>query len=135
MFLKVAAVAPLSPQLGGLLDPLERLLDGGGRGVLGPVLLAGRVSRARPYHRDVGAISLPQRLGRMRARAFETDAQIGDEPDRHLVLASAGERLVVTGPGVLPVGVGMAVVENRLAVERQLDLADDAASGPQQDVL
>ena len=102
MLRKLAAVDPLAPEVGRLLDPVERLLDSRRRGVLSPVLLARRVARARPHHRDVGTLALAQRLGRVRARTLEADAQVGDQPDRHLVLAAARDRLVVARPRVLP---------------------------------
>ena len=130
-----AAVDPFPPEVGRPLHALESLLHGGRGRVLGPVLLAGRVPRARPHHRHVRTLALTQRLGRVRAGALEADPQVGHEPDRDLVLASAGDRLVVAGSAVLPPGVRLSVIEDRLAVERQLDLADDASSRPQEDVL
>src|SRR5207253_6338844 len=99
---KFAAVDPLAPELRGPLDPLERLFDAGRRRMLGPIFLARRVARPRPHHRDVGALALTQHLGRVRARALEPNPQVGDEPDRHLVLTAARNRLVVALPRVLP---------------------------------
>ena len=71
----------------------------------------------------------------MGARPLEAHAQVRDQLDRHLILAAARECLVVALPGVLPFRLGLAVVEDRLAVERQLDLTDDAARCAQEDVL
>src|SRR5205085_3267572 len=71
----------------------------------------------------------------MRAGSFEAHPEVGDEPDRDLVLAPAGDGFVVAGAGVLPPGRGLAIVEDGLAVEAQLDAADDAARGAEQDVL
>src|SRR5205823_6339335 len=82
-----------------------------------------------------GALALPQHIGRVRARAFEPNPKVGHEPDRHLVLTTARDCLVVAVPRVFPLRTGPPVIEDRLAVEAQLHAADHAASGPQQDVL
>ena len=132
---KFAPIDPLAPELGRALDPLERLLDGRGRRVLSPVFLARGMARPRPNHRDVGAFALAEHLGGVCARPFEPDPQVGDKPDRHLVLAAARDRLVVALARVLPFRACLPVIEDRLAVEAQLHAADHAARGPQQDVL
>ena len=132
---ELAAVDPLPPEVGGLLDPVERLLDGGRRRVLGPVLLAGRVPRARPDHRHVRPVARAQRLGRVRARTLEAHPHVRDEAEGDLVLASARDGLVVAGAVVLPLGVGLPVVEDGLAVQGQLDLADHAPRRAEKDVL
>ena len=49
--------------------------------------------------------------------------------------SAAGDALVVAVAGVLPLRADGAVVERRLAVERQLDLAVDAADRAQQHVV
>src|SRR5207302_46934 len=116
-------------------DALKSLFGARRRRVLGPVLLAGRVARSRPHQGGVCALALAQRLGCMRARAFETHAKVGDEPDRNLVLAAARDGLVVSLPRVLPLRRRLAVVEDRLAVQAQLDAPDDASRRAQQDVL
>ncbi len=135
VFWKLAPVDPLAPEVRGALDTLKRLLSGRRRRVLVPVLLAGRVARARPHQRGVRALALAQGLRRMRAGAFETDAKIGHQADGHLVLAAARDRLVVSRAGVIPRRGRLTVVEDRLAVEAQLDAAHDAPRGAQQDVL
>src|SRR6202165_2895012 len=135
MLWELAAIDPLAPVVGGPLDPLESLLDRRRRRVLLPVLLRGRVARARPDHGDVGALTLAQRFRRVGARSFESHSEVRDEPQRHLRLATAGDRLSVAGSGVLPFGGGASVIEHGVAVEAQLDVTDDAARGAQQDVL
>ena len=135
VFGEVAPVDPLAPEVRGALDALERFLDCGRRRVLVPVLLARRVARARPHHGHVGLLTLAEDLGRVGSRPFETDPQVGDQLDRHLVGASARDGLVVALPGVLPPGGLLAVVEDRLAVDADLDVADHAARGAEEDVL
>src|SRR5439155_3548805 len=135
VFGEVAPVDPLAPEIRGALDALERFLDCGRRRVLVPVLLARRVARARPHHGHVGLLTLAEDLGRVGSRPFETDPQVGDQLDRHLVGASARDGLVVALPGVLPPGGLLAVVEDRLAVDADLDVADHAARGAEEDVL
>src|SRR5262249_32008467 len=66
---------------------------------------------------------------------FEPHPQICDQPHRHVVLAASGDRLVVALPDVRPLGRRLTVVEDRLAVETQLDPAHDAAGGADQHVL
>src|SRR5205807_3061265 len=123
------------PEIRRPLHALESIFGRRRSGMLGPVLLASRVARARPDQRGIRALTLAQRLGRMRPGSLEADTEVGDQPDRDLVLAAAGNRLVVTLARVLPLRRGLAVVEDRLAVEAQLDASDDAACGAQQDVL
>ena len=71
----------------------------------------------------------------MGARAFEANSEIGDQAQRHVALAPTGDGLVVAITRVLPPGRGFAVVEDRLAVEAELDAAHDAAGRPDEHVL
>src|SRR5919204_910259 len=132
---ELAPVDPLPPEVGGALDALERFVGGRRRRVLGPMLGARRMPRPGPDHGHIGALALAEDLARVRARPLEPHAQVRDQPDRNLVLTAARQRLVVTRARVLPLRAGLSVVEDRLAVEAELDLADDAPRCAQEDVL
>src|ERR1700694_4349612 len=97
MLWELAAIDPLAPVVGGPLDPLESLLDRRRRRVLLPVLLRGRVGRARADLGDVAALPWAQRFRRVGARPFESPPGVRAEPQRHLRLATAGDRLSVAG--------------------------------------
>ena len=128
-------VDPAPPELGRPLHPLEGLVGVGRRGPLGPVLLRRGPLRARPAQCREGPVALAQGGPGVRASAFEADPEVGDQPQLDVALAAVGDRLAVALVGVLPAGLGTAVVEHRLAVQAQLDVADDALHRAEQDVL
>ena len=71
---KLAAVDPLAPEVRGALCASERLIRIRRRRMLGPELVGRRVLRARPRQGDVRLLTLPQRLGRVRAGPLESHA-------------------------------------------------------------
>src|SRR5262249_48339230 len=124
-----------APVVGGALDALEGLVAVGGRRMLVPELLARRVQRARPREGRVGALTGAQRGRRVRARALEPDPQVGDQAQWYVVGAAGRGGLAVARARVLPLRGRPAVVEDGVAVEAQLDAADDALRRAQEDVL
>src|SRR5258706_9566354 len=128
-------VDPLSPEVGGAPDALDRLVHGGRQWRLGPELLARRVLRARPRQRGVRALALAQRAARVRARALEADAKVRHEAQRDVAVAAGRDRLAVARARVLPLRRRAPVVERRLAVEAQVDAAHNALGRAQKDVL
>ena len=85
--------------------------------------------------RDEGRVAVAQGRQGADARALEADAQVGRE--RQLRRPALGRRagLAVAVADVLPGRVAAAVVEDRVALQLDLDRAVDAAHGAQQDVV
>src|SRR5215472_8264021 len=82
-----------------------------------------------------GHFALPEVSGRVGSWPFEAHPQVGDQPQRHVVVTACGDRLVVALTHVRPLSGRLTVVEDGLAVEAQLDPAHDAARGTDQHVL
>src|SRR5438105_6482186 len=135
MLRKVAPVDPVTPEVRGPLDAVEGLGGVLRRGALGPELRGVRPVRARPADGGEGALTLLQGLGGVRTRPFEADPEVGDQPQGNVAFPAGRDRLPVATVGVLPARAGLPVVEDRLAVEADLDRADDAAGRPEEDVL
>src|SRR4029450_3813985 len=121
-----ALVDPAPPVLGRPLHALERLVGVGWRSPLGPVLLRGRPLRARPAQGGERPVALVQGHPGVRSAALEPDPEVGDQPQLDVALAAVGDGLAVALARALPAGLGTAGVEHRLAVQAQLDAADDA---------
>ena len=120
---KGAAGQPVLPVVGGPHHPAIRLLEGVRRRNLGPG------ERAEP-----GLALLDQGASRG-PRSLEADPHVGGEGKLQVDSIGPGDPLVVPAVGVRPLRRLAAVVEHRLTVERQLDLAVDAADGAEQAVV
>ena len=102
------------------------------------IVMRSRCFANAPRQRAVAGLALPDERAGDRSRALEAEVHVAGERERHgvrVVSVGATDCLVVAGLGVLPAAQGPAVVEDRLAVERQLHLAVHAANLAQQDVL
>ena len=121
---ELALVEPAPPEVGGLVDLLPRLLGVGGR----------RVRLAVPRERSERGLAVVQPGERDGCAPRHAQAHVRGETQRGIVGTSVGHRLLVALTGVLPSGVGAAVVEDRLTVEDQLDLPLDAANRTHQHV-
>src|SRR5918995_530540 len=88
----------------------------------------------RPPERCERAITLPQGHSRPRAPSFESESEIRREPKLEIRSRRPRRRYSVTGADVLPLGLLAAVVEDRLALDVQLDGAVDAGHGPDEHV-
>ena len=114
---------PLVPVVGGLDQAVVGLGVGLRAGVVGE------------RERDERGVAVVQRRERAHARALEADAQVGRQRELGRPALGGRDRLAVAAAGVLPVRVAAAVVEDRVALELDLDAAVDAADRPQQDVI
>ena len=120
---KLAPVEPVLPVVGGPDQPVVGLVLVLRRRVLGP------------RQRAVDDLALLHHVARGRARALEPESQVGRQLQVDAAVGVRRGALVIAVPGVAPLCRLAAVVELRLAVEQQLDLAVDAADHPQQHVV
>ncbi len=114
---------PLVPVVGGLDQAVVGLRVGLRAGVLGE------------RERDERGVAVVQRRERADAGALEADPQVGRQRQLGRPAVGGRDRLVVALADVLPVRVAAAVVEDRVALELDLDAAVDAAHRAQQDVV
>ncbi len=89
----------------------------------------------RPGERGVERVALLHERPRGGARALEPEIHVADEAKLDVAALGVRDRLVVAGTGVLPARVLAPVVEHRLAVEVDLNLAVHAAQEPQQHMV
>ena len=120
---EVAVGEPLVPVVGGLDQPVVGVLVG---------LRAGMVGERERHERGV---AVAERADRAHARALESDAQVGRQVQLGRPALRGRRRLAVAAAGVLPLRVAAAVVEDRVALQLDLDRAVDAADRAQQDVV
>ena len=123
MVREAAVREPLVPVVGGLDQTVVGLGVGLGAGVVGE------------RERDEGGVAVAQRGERPHPGPFEADPQVGRQRQLGRPAVGGRDRLVVALADVLPVRVAAAVVEDRIALELDLDAAVDAAHGPQQHVV
>ena len=118
-----AVAEPLVPVVGGLDQAVVGLRVGLRAGVLGE------------RKRHEGGVAVAQGRERSHAGALEADPQVGRQ--RQLGRPAVGRRdgLVVALADVLPVRVAAPVVEDRVALQLDLDAAVDAADRAQQHVV
>ncbi len=118
---ELPAVEPVLPVVRGPREPL-----------VGVLVVARRVVLA-PGQRAEDLLALLHHVACGRARALEAEVEVGDQPQVEVAVGDAG--LVVALLPVAPAAALAPVVEGRLAVERHLHLAVDAANGAQQHVV
>ena len=119
---ELAAVEPVLPVVGGPDEPAVGVLERARRRVVGP--------GQRAEH----LLALLHQVPRGDARALDAEVEVAHQVQLEVVVALDGH-VVVVAAGVVPVAAGPAVVERRLAHERELHLAVDAADGAEQDVV
>ncbi len=120
---EAAPIEPVLPVVGGPDEPAVGLRE----------VLRRRV-RA-PGQRAVDLLALLHPVPRRRPSALEPEPQVGPELQFDGAALGTGNALVVARAQVFPVRGLAAVVEGRIADERHLDLAIDAAHRPQQHVI
>ena len=118
-----APVEPVLPVVGG---PDEAAVG------LGEVL---RRWVLAPVQRAVHPLPLLHPVARRRPSALEPEPQVGPELQLDGAALGTGNALVVTGAHVFPARGLAPVIERRVAIEHDLDLAVDAAHSPQQHVI
>ena len=114
---------PLVPVVGGLDEAVVGLGVGLRAGVVGE------------RERDERGVAVVQRREARDARALEADAQVGRQRQLGRPALGGRDRLAVAVADVLPLRVAAAVVEDRVALELDLDRAVDAAHRAQQHVV
>ena len=80
-------------------------------------------------------LALLEHVPRGRARALDAEVQVRRHAQLDVDARRLDDGLVVVVAGVLPAAAHAPVVEHRLADQRELHLAVDAAHGAQQDVV
>ena len=118
---EVAAVEPVLPVVRRPHQPPVGLVE----------RLRGRV--LAPGQRAEDLLALLHEVASGGARALDAEVEVAGQAQ--LEALALDDDLVVVVVGILPATTVAAVVEHRLAHERELDLAVDAADSAQQDVV
>src|SRR4051794_17074292 len=123
MIRETAPREPVLPVMGRPHEALVCLVEGSRR-------LA-----AFPRQGDEARLALLDQGPPDRLLPFEAEVDVARQRELDLGAFRSADPLPIAGVRVLPATRRPAVVEDRLAVERELHLAVHAADGPQQDVL
>lgn len=119
---EASAGQPVLPVVGGPDQPVG-IFVAGGRGMLAP------------GHGDETRVAFLEQRPGSGAGTLEAEVEVGGQLELDVRARCGGDTFVVALAGVLPARLAAAVVENRLAVEHQLDLAVDAAHHAQEHVV
>ena len=119
---------------GAVVEPVLPVVRGPDEPVVGLLVVCGAGCSDHESAAKRRVALLHQRPGRG-ARALEAHVHVGGDAQLDVAVLGAAVGLVVARARVLPRAHLAPVVEQRLAVERHLDLAVHAADQPQQHVV